>query len=61
MTQFGKEDANIIQGAVVASKLLGGVLQQIKDKQAKKDSDKFDKLRTQREKRLSMQRTKAVA
>ena len=35
-----------------ASKLLGGVPQQIKDKQAKKDSDKFDKLRTQREKRL---------
>jgi hypothetical protein len=60
-TQFGREDANITQGAVVASKLLGGVLQQIKDKQAKKDSDNFDKLRTQREKRLLLQRTKAVA
>jgi hypothetical protein len=45
----------------VASKLLGGVLQQIEDKQAKKDSDKFDKLRTQREKRLLLQRAKAVA
>ena len=41
--------------------MLAGVLQQIKDKQAKKDSDKFDKLRTQREKRLHLQRTKAVA
>jgi len=60
-TQFGKEDANITQGAVVASKLLGGVLQQIKDKQAKRDSAKFDKLRTHREKRLLLQRTKAVA
>jgi len=61
MTQFGKVDANITQGAVVANKMLAGVLQQIKDKQAKKDSDKFDKLRTQREKRLHLQRTKAVA
>jgi len=45
MTQFGKGDANIAQRAVVANKMLAGVLQQIKDKQAKKDSDKFDKLR----------------
>ena len=36
---------HIAQGAVVASKLLSGVVQQIKDKQAKEDSDKFDKLR----------------
>jgi hypothetical protein len=60
-TQFGKEDANITQGAVVASKLLGGVLQHIKDKQAKKDSVTFDKLRTRREKRLLLQCSKAVA
>jgi hypothetical protein len=61
VAQFGREDLNITQGAVVASKLLGGVLEQIKDKQAKKDSDKFGKLRTQREKRLFLQRAKAVA
>ena len=61
MTQFGKDDANIAQSAVVANKMLARVLQQIKDTQAKKDSDKFDKLRSQREKRLHLQRTKAVA
>jgi transposase len=59
--QFGKEQATITQGAVVANKMLAGVLQQIKDKQAKKDSDKFHKLRTHREKRLHSQRAKAVA
>jgi len=61
IAQLGMDDANIAQGAVVASRLLGGLLQQLKDKQAKKDSAKFDKLRTQREKRLLLQRAKAVA
>ncbi len=61
MTQFGKDDANITQGAIVANKMLAGVLQQIKDKQVKKDSDKFDKLRYRRDKRLLLQRGKAVA
>ncbi|HZM11416.1 MAG TPA: ISNCY family transposase [Candidatus Limnocylindrales bacterium] len=60
-TQFGREDADITQGAIVSNKLLAGVLQHIKDKQTKKDSDKFDKLRTHREKRLLLQRAKAVA
>ena len=61
MRQVGKDDANITQGAVVANKMLAGVLQQIKDKQAQKDSDKFDKLRYRRDKRLLLQRGKAVA
>ena len=61
IAQLGMDDANIAQGAVVASRLLCGLVQQLKDKQAKKDSAKFDKLRTQREKRLLLQRAKAVA
>jgi hypothetical protein len=42
-------------------KLLLGVLQHIKDSQAKRDSDKVVKLRTKRDKRLLLQRAKAVA
>ena len=61
MTSFAKEEPQITQGAIVSNKLLSGVLQHIKDKQAKKDSDKVVKLRTKRDKRLLLQRAKAVA
>jgi hypothetical protein len=56
MTIFSKEEARITQGAMVSNKLLSGVLQHIKDKQAKKDSDKVVKLRTKRDKRLLLLR-----
>ena len=34
LTRFGKDDAEITQGAIVSNKLLAGALQFIKDKQA---------------------------
>jgi hypothetical protein len=61
MTVFSKEEARITQGAIVSNKLLSGVLQHIKDKQAKKDSEKVVKLHTKRDKRLLLHRAKAVA
>lgn len=36
LTRFGKDDAEITQSAIVSNKLLAGVLQTIKDKQAQK-------------------------
>jgi len=61
MTRFGKDDAEIAQGAIVSNKLLAGALQHIKDKQAQKDAEKLAKLKTKREKRLLEQRTRSVA
>ena len=61
MRSFSRDDAQITQGAIVSNKLLSGALQQIKDKQAKKDSEKLEKARTKRERRLLQQRAKAVA
>jgi hypothetical protein len=49
LTRFGKDDAEITQGASVSNKLLAGALQFIKDKQAEKDLEKLAKLRTKRE------------
>src|SRR4051812_3108680 len=43
---FGKDDAEISQGAIVSNKLLAGALQFIKDKQAEKDVEKLSELRT---------------
>jgi hypothetical protein len=42
-------------------KLLAGVLQHIKDKQAEKDKDKLSKLRTKRDRRLLEKRKQRVA
>ena len=61
ITRFGKDDAQITQAAVVSNKLLSSVLQHIKDKRAKKDSAKLATLRNKRQKRLLLQRAKAVA
>jgi hypothetical protein len=61
LTRFGKDDAEITQGAIVSNKLLAGALQFIKDKQAEKDVEKLAKLRTKRDKRLLEKRTKSVA
>jgi hypothetical protein len=61
LTRFGKDAAEITQGAIVSNKLLAGVLQHIKDKQAEKDVENVSKLRTKREKRLLRERTKSVA
>jgi transposase len=61
LTRFGKDDAEITQGAIVSNKLLAGALQFIKDKQAEKDVEKFSKLRTKRDKRLLEKRKKRVA
>ncbi len=61
LTRFGKDDAEITQGAIVSNKLLAGALQFIKDKQAAKDVEKLSKLRTKREKRLLEKRKKRVA
>jgi transposase len=61
LTRFGKDDAQITQGAIVSNKLLAGVLQHIKDNQAQKDLEKLAKLRTKRERRLHQERTKSVA
>jgi len=60
LTRFGKDDAEITQGAIVSNKVLAGALQFIKDKQAEKDVEKLSKLRTKREKRLLEKRTKRV-
>jgi hypothetical protein len=60
-TRFGKDDAEITQGAIVSNKLLAGALQFIKDKQAEKDVEKLAKLRTKRDKRLLEKRTNRVA
>jgi len=60
MTSFAKEEAKITQGAIVSNKLLSGVLQQIKDKQATKDSENLAKARTKRDKPLLLQRIKAT-
>ena len=45
MRSFSKDDAQITQGAIISNKLLSGALQQIKDKQARKDSEKLEKAR----------------
>jgi hypothetical protein len=52
LTRFGKDDAEITQGAIVSNKPLAEALQFIKEKQAEKDVEKLAKLRTKREKRL---------
>lgn len=61
LTRFGKDDAEITQGAILSNKLLAGALQFIKDKQAEKDVAKLAKLRTKRERRLLGERRKRVA
>ena len=61
LTRFSKDDAEITQGTIVSNKLLAGVLQHIKDKQAEKDVDKLSKLRTKRDRRLLEKRTRRVA
>ena len=61
LTRFGKDDAEITQGAIVSNKLLAGALQFIKDKQAAKDVEKLSRVRTKREKRLLEKRTQRVA
>ncbi len=60
MTSFAKEEAQITQGAIVSNKLLSGVLQQFKDKQATKEPENLAKARTKRYKRLLLQRIKAT-
>jgi transposase len=61
MTDFGKDEARISQGAIVSNKLLAGALQHIKQQQKKRDAEKLRRLRTTREKQLLRKRTEASA
>jgi hypothetical protein len=49
LTRFGRDDAEITQGAIVSNKLLASALQSIKDKQAERDVEKLAKLMTKRD------------
>ena len=60
VTEFGKDEARISQGAVVSNKLLAGALQHIKQRQKKKDVEKLRQLRTKRDKELLRKRAQAA-
>lgn len=61
VTEFGKDEARITQGAIVSNKLLAGALQHIKREQKKKDTEKLRRLRTKRDRRLLLRRVEASA
>ena len=61
VTEFGKDEARISQGAIVDNKLLDGALHHIKEQQKVREAEKLQQLCTQREKQLLRKRARAVA
>jgi hypothetical protein len=60
VSEFGKDEARISQGAIVSNKLLAGALQHIKRRQEKKDVEKLRQLRSKRDKELLRKRAQAA-